>query len=87
MELVEDAQAPAADDPDEGVDARRLQPLEQQVGEISLLDHLVGVHAADVERVHARRLAEDARAVRVEVGDEPGVERDQPAVRVALRVQ
>jgi len=40
--------------------------------------HLVGVHAADVERIDARGLAEDARAVRVEVGDEPGSSATSP---------
>ena len=65
----------------------RLQPRQQLVGQVDLLDHLVFVHPADVERVDPGRLAEETRAVRIQVLDQLGAEGHQPAIGVALRVQ
>jgi len=72
VEFVEDTQATAANDADDGIDVLCLQLLQQFARQVHFFHHLVGVHAADVERNRRAGLAEDARAVRVEVGDEPG---------------
>ena len=87
VELVQDAQAAAADDRDQCVDVFRLQLLQQLVGHVDFFDHVVFVHLADVERVDPGRLAEQARGGRVQALDQLRAEGQQPAVGVALRVQ
>ena len=87
VELVEDAHALAADDGDHRIDPLRLEPLQQLVGEVGLLDHPVFAHLADVERIDPGRLAQEAGARRVHVLDPIPAEGQQPTVGVALRVK
>ena len=87
MQLVEDAQPPAADDGDQGVDVLCLQLLQQLVGQVDFFDHVVVVHLADVERVDPGRLAEQPGRSRIQVLDQLGAEGHQPAIGVTFRVQ
>ncbi len=41
MELVENAEPTATDDGDQGIDLFRLEPLQEIIGEVDFLDHVV----------------------------------------------
>ena len=86
VELVEDAQSAAPDDGDQRIDLSAFS-RPGVVGHVDFLDHLVFVDPADVKRIDPGRLAQETAAGRIEVLDQLGAERHQPAVGIALRVQ
>ncbi len=87
VELVHDAQPPAAHDGNQRVDPFRLQPPEQLIRHVHFLDHFVFVDLADMKRIDAGRLAQDATGSRVQVLDQLRAERNQPALGVTFRMQ
>ena len=87
MELVQDAQPAPANHCDQRIESLGFQPCQEFIGQIDFLDHAVFIHLADMERIHPQRLPEDARAGRIQILDQLGVQRDQSTVGVALRVQ
>ena len=60
---------------------------QQLVGHVHFLDHVVFIDRADMKRIHTVRLAEHARAGRIEASDQLRAQGQQPALGVALRVQ
>ena len=87
MELVENAQPPAANDGDHGIDPLCLQLLKQLIGHVHFLNHVVFIDRADMKRIDPARLAQDAPACRIQALDQLGAEGHQPAIGVTFRVQ
>ena len=72
MELVENGQPLATDDGNQGVNLFRLQPGQQLIGLVHFLHHLVGIDLADMERIHAARLAQHAAGGRIQILNRAG---------------
>ena len=87
MELVENGQPLATDDGNQGINFFRLQFGQQLIGLVHFLHHLVGIELADMERIHAARLAQHIAGGRIEIFNQLGREGHQSAFGIAVRVQ
>ncbi len=87
VQLVENAQALVAHHGNQAVDFLLPAALQQLIGQVHFLDHVVFVNPADMERIDPGCLPEHAAGSGIQSFRHPDSERHEPAVGVALRVQ
>ena len=84
VQLVEEGQAPPANDRDQGVDLRVPQRLQQPIGFVHLLHHAVFIDPADMEGIDHPGLAQDGSSVQLETLDQIPAEGHQSTLGVAI---